>query len=94
MELQKQQEDHLPSLKGVGEVRKENPMNGKCAYFIEETKVIKSATITGTRMPARPDIVTIRKCTHAESMYAPGTITADVPCNGDRDQCVIPENIR
>ena len=49
---------------------------------------------TANRNPRKPKIHDVKKCSHPESMHKPGTITQNVPCEGDITHCIIPEHLR
>lgn len=66
-------------------------MNEKCQYYFIEEHVLKSKKLTGDRNPVRPKREKKPRCTHTQSKHKRRTLTADCPCEGDLEKCVIPE---
>lgn len=69
-------------------------MKERCEHYLEKTRRVRVATITGRRDPAEPVFETTKKCTHPESRFEPGTLTGNVPCDGDKERCALPEDLR
>jgi hypothetical protein len=65
-----------------------------CKYYSRKTQQIMSHTLTANRNPRRPIEHQVEKCSNPESSDKPGTITANVTCQGRVENCVIPENLR
>jgi hypothetical protein len=60
-----------------------------CQFYYHKKSKSKSNVITGNRCQAKPTIHDIKKCSHPDSVHKPGTISGNVPCEGNASLCII-----
>ena len=64
-----------------------------CQYYSQKIQRDVSRTISGGSNSRRTIEHEIEKCSHPESQNKPGTMTANVSCQGMIENCIIPEDM-
>jgi hypothetical protein len=64
----------------------------KCKHYKSEISIPGSKTISADRSSKKPEVYKKFRCDHPESLFPMKVIDArSVPCEGDTDNCIIPE---